>query len=339
MQAFGDLLTGKGDAANIAEIGTNLIIRIMEGVESGVKTVIDPVINAIETIFSKLPIDKLAATGAKLIGSLVKAAAKIMRGGGGIIQQIAPELISAIPIFVGALLSSVDLGEVIKAFVFMNMDLFAEILPDLFDAAAQAIPELVFIILNGLAEAAPTIVTAFVDAFWNIFSGISRLIIEVVKEIVPLIWNTLVSLLAGLASLISGAVEGIIGNIARIPETIKNVFNGNMSVSDAMNSFGDWWGGAIDGGISAMDSFGDWAGNTRNKLTFDFDGDYTKPVAPSSDRGGLTMGDINMSVNVPNTNASPDEIGDAVAEAISVALEEFANRKGAAHGTTPVMAR
>lgn len=346
VQSISDLLEGEGSADAVAEIGTNLILGIMVGIAKGASELVDPLVKAIDSIVDNIPINKLATSGGKLIGSLVNAAAKLIRGGASILYQLAPDLIAAIPIFIEGLLSSIDLGNFVKTITLFNIDLLVMVLPELFDVVAQVVPELIFVILNELGKSAPSIVTAIANILWSLISGVTRLVIEVVKEIVPLVGNTVISALTGVVSLVSGVVEGLINNIAKLPDTITNVFNGNMTVSDAMNSWSDWWGGALDTARLESEEWGRWATSTKNRLTFDFDGDLTKPVENGGGGGAGYRGgrvgnieNVDVQINIGGTNATPEEISDAVTEAISVALAEFSYRKEAAYGKTPIMAR
>lgn len=331
VQAFTKMLNGEGNAAEVAEIGSNLLIGIMNGIANGAANLVDPLVDAVDNIVNKIPIDKLSAAGGKLIGSLIQSAARLIRSASGIAWQSVPALLSAIPIFLSELLGEVDLGLILKELVWQNMDQIMGVLPEIVGVLAEIAPQLVAIILDTLSANAPSIITAGVNITYSIFSAITQSVIELIKSGIPAIANTLINAVYGIGELIFSVVEGLFQNVAKIPDTIGNIFKGNTTVGEAIDGFKNLFAGGNDP-IAALDFAGEWV--SSNKPSFSWDDGLTTPTdgVKLSDYKPTTIGDIQVNVNVPNTNASPEEIGDAVAEALSIALGEVSSRKAAAYG-------
>ena len=340
LDALGGIAEGKeGSAGKAAEIGTNLLLNIINGIADGAANIAEPLITAIESVVTKIDASKLAGAGGKLIGKLVNAIATIIRGGGNIIAQLAPVLISAIPVFLEALLSSADFELAINAFIGSNATIFGRLLPTLVSALAQNIPQVVTILMEALAAAGPDIITGTTNIVWSLLSGLFQAVIQwMVFEMVPMAINTIMSALYGLGEVVFGFVKGLLIEIGKIPDTISNIFQGNQTVDEAIEGFKGLFAG-VDNPVDKLDFAQDWV--SSNKPTFSWESGFTVPTdrLKLSDYTPTTIGDVKVDVNVPSTNASPEDIGDAVAEAISIALGELINRKGAAHGTTPIMAR
>lgn len=338
VQAFSDLLTGTGSAENVAKIGSELFIKMANGIADAAPALVDAFVGGINAIVAKLPIDKLASAGGKMLGSLAKAVTKLLRGGAGILQQLAPELLAAIPVFMAALLSSVDIGDVIRIFAFYNVDLLFQILPELINTLTEIIPELISVITMELANQAPSIVTAVTSMLYNIFAGALQAVFNLVIELIPMLLNTVISALYGVGQVVLGVISGIYQNIAKIPDTVSNILSGNLTVGEAIADFKGIFAGG-NNPVDALEFAQDWISSSTPTFSWSEGFTVSSERTRLSDYQPTSIGDVSVNVNVPNTNASPEDIGDAVAEAISVALEEFANRKGAAYGSTPVMAR
>ena len=338
VQAFADLLAGTGSAENVANIGSELFMKMMDGIATAAPALVDALVGGVNAIVAKLPIDKLAAAGGKLLGSLAKAFTKLLRGGAGILQQLAPELLASIPVFMSALLSAVDIGDVLRTFMFYNMDLLAQMLPELINTLTEIIPELISVITMELANQAPSIVTAVTSMLYNIFAGALQAVFNLVIELIPMLLNTVISALYGVGQVVLGVISGIYQNIAKIPDTVSNILSGNLTVGEAIADFKGIFAGG-NNPVDALEFAQDWISSSTPTFSWSEGFTVSSERTRLSDYQPTSIGDVSVNVNVPNTNASPEDIGDAVAEAISVALEEFANRKGAAYGSTPVMAR
>lgn len=331
VQAITNMLNGNGSASEVAEIGSNLLIGIMNGIADGAANLVDPLVDAVDNIVNKIPIDKLAAVGGKLIGSLIQSATKLIRSASGIAWQSVPALISAIPVFLSELLGQVDFGLILKVFSQQISDQTMGVLPEIVGAIAVIAPQLVEIILDTLSANAPSLITAGVNISYSIFSAITQSVIELIKSGIPAIANTLINAVYGLGELLFSSVKGLLQNVAKIPNTISEIFNGNKTIDQAIEGFKDLFAGGYDP-VVALDFAGEWV--SSNKPTFSWNDGLTTPTdgVKLSDYTPTTIGDVSVNVNVPNTNATPEEIGDAVAEAISIALGEVSSRKAAAYG-------
>ena len=102
-------------------------------------------------------------------------------------------------------------------------------------------------------------------------------------------------------------------------------------LSGEFNKLG--WSGAA----AELDKAQNWL--NENTLKIDIPDLYTFNAHHEPTDRPSSIGDISVNVSVPTTNASPEDIGDAVAEAMAIALGEYTGRKGATHVTKPIMAR
>lgn len=305
--AIKSLIEGKGDAAQIAELGTNLIVKIVDGIADGAERVAGPVISAIESVVTKIDASKLAGAGGKLIGKLANALATILRGSGNIIAQLAPALITAIPVFLEALFLSTDFESVAMSFFQSNADILGDVLPLLVSTALHTLPDVIAILMDGLANAAPEISMAAFEVSKSIISGIAKAVLQLAIEIIPSVVNSAINAMFGA------------GEVAL------------SSLSGEFNELG--WTKAA----TKLDEARNWLSD--NALKIDIPDLYTYNAHHEPTDRPSSIGDISVNVSVPTTNASPEEIGDAVAEAMAIALGEYTGRKGATHGTKPIMAR
>jgi hypothetical protein len=305
--AIKSLIEGKGDAAQIAELGTDLIVKIVGGIADGAERVAGPVISAIESVVTKIDASKLAGAGGKLIGKLANSIATILRGSGNIIAQLAPAIITAIPVFLEALFLSADFEAVAMSFFQSNADILGNVLPVLVSTALHTLPDVIAILMDGLSKAAPEISTAAFEVSKSIISGIANAVLQLVIEIIP--------------SVVNSAMNAIFG----AGEVALSYLSGEF------NKLG--WSGAA----AELDKAQNWL--NENTLKIDIPDLYTFNAHHEPTDRPSSIGDISVNVSVPTTNASPEEIGDAVAEAMAIALGEYTGRKGATHGTKPIMAR
>jgi hypothetical protein len=171
----------------------------------------------------------------------------------------------------------------------------------------HTLPDVISILMDGLSKAAPAIATAAFAVSWSIVKGIAQAVIMAIIDIIP--------------SVVNSAMEAIFGAGETALSYLSSVF------SQA----------GFSGAAAELDKVSDWMKNNTPELSWE--SGFTIPTNAKSVGSTTTVGDISVNVNVPNTNASPEDIGDAVAEAMAIALGEYSYRKGAAHGTTPIVAR
>lgn len=305
--ALKSLIEGKGDASEVAQLGTDLLFDILDGIAKAADENVPKVVAVIESVIGKIDIAKLAGAGGKLIGKLANALATILRGGGNIIAQLAPALITAIPVFLEALFLSTDFEAVAMSFFQSNADILGNVLPVLVSTALHTLPDVIAILMDGLSKAAPEISMAAFEVSKSIISGIAKAVLQLVIEIIP--------------SVVNSAMNAIFG----AGEVALSYLSGEF------NKLG--WSGAA----AELDKAQNWL--NENTLKIDIPDLYTFNAHHEPTDRPSSIGDISVNVSVPTTNASPDEIGDAVAEAMAIALGEYTGRKGATHGTKPIMAR
>lgn len=305
--ALKSLIEGKGDASEVAQLGTDLLFDILDGIAKAADENVPKVVAVIESVIGKIDIAKLAGAGGKLIGKLANALATILRGSGNIIAQLAPALITAIPVFLEALLLSTDFEAVAMSFLQSNADILGNVLPVLVSTALHTLPDVIAILMDGLANAAPEISMAAFEVSKSIISGIAKAVLQLVIDIIPSVANSAMNAIFGA------------GEVAL------------SSLSGEFNELG--WTKAA----TKLDEARNWLSDNTLKIDipdlYTFNAHHEPTDRPSS------IGDISVNVSVPTTNASPEEIGDAVAEAMAIALGEYTGRKGATHGTKPIMAR
>lgn len=305
--ALKSLIEGKGDAAEVAQLGSDLLFDILDGIAKAADENVPKVVSVIESVIGKIDIAKLAGAGGKLIGKLANALVTIIRGGGNIISQLAPAIITAIPLFLESLFESVDFAAVATSFLYSNADMLANLLPTLVTVMLHTLPDVIAILMDGLSKAAPAIATAAFDVSWSIVKGIAQAVVTAIIEIIP--------------SVVNSAMEAIFG----AGETALSYLSG-------------WFAkGGFTDAAAELDKARQWLSD--NTLKIDIPDQYSFNTHHEPQYRPATVGDIAVNVNVPNTNASPEDIGDAVAEAMAIALGEYSYRKGAAHGTTPIVAR
>lgn len=305
--ALKSLIEGKGDASGVAQLGTDLLFDILDGIAKAADENVPKVVAVIESVIGKIDIAKLAGAGGKLIGKLANALATILRGGGNIIAQLAPALITAIPVFLEALFLSADFEAVAMSFFQSNADILGNVLPVLVSTALHTLPDVIAILMDGLSKAAPEISMAAFEVSKSIISGIANAVLQLVIDIIP--------------SVVNSAMNAIFG----AGEVALSYLSGEF------NKLG--WSGAA----AELDKAQNWL--NENTLKIDIPDLYTFNAHHEPTDRPSSIGDISVNVSVPTTNASPEEIGDAVAEAMAIALGEYTGRKGATHGTKPIMAR
>lgn len=308
VQALGDLLSGEGSADAVAEIGTNLLVGIMKGIGNGAESLAGTLVSTIDAVVSKIPIDRLASAGGTLMGKLVNAFASISRGFSTIAAQLIPVIIPAIPVFLDALFSSADFEMAIMSFL-ANTDVFAQIVPTLVEVMLSTLPDVIAVVMDGLSKAYPQIASAAFDVAWGVISGIGKAIGQVVIDIIPALVNSIINA-------VFGAGETALGYL-----------------SVMATKFG------FTGAAEKFDSARDWLNSNAPNLSWESGFTIPTETVEPTEHKSTTIGDVSVNVNVPNTNASPEEIGDAVAEAINIALGEITGRRAATYGASRIMAR
>lgn len=296
----------RGSTGKAAELGTNLIVNIINGIADGAEKVAGPVMAAIGGVLMQIDVSKLAGAGGKLIGRLFNAIATMLRRGGETLALIAPDIISAIPVFLEALFSSVDFAAAATTF-FANADILQPMLPALVTAALSTLPEIISVVMDGLSKAAPEIASASFDVARSVITGIANAVIQFAIDIIPTLLNSVINSIFGAGETALGYMSVLFSQVG------------------------------LSGAAEDLDKARDWLKNNTPALSWE--SGFTIPTNTKSVESTTTVGDISVNVSVPTTNASPEEIGDAVAEAMAIALGEYTGRKGATHGTKPIMAR
>lgn len=307
LDAISAIIEGERESTGkAAELGTNLLVNIINGIADGAEKVAGPVMAAIGGVLMQIDVSKLAGAGGKLIGRLFNAIATMLRRGGETLALIAPDIIAAIPVFLEALFTSVDFAAAATTF-FANADILQPMLPALVTAALSTLPEIISVVMDGLSKAAPEIASASFDVARSVITGIANAVIQFAIDIIPTLLNSVINSIFGAGETALGYMSVLFSQVG------------------------------LSGAAADLDKARDWLKNNTPALSWE--SGFTIPTNTKSVESTTTVGDISVNVNVPTTNASPEEIGDAVAEAMAIALGEYTGRKGATHGTKPIMAR
>ena len=176
----------------------------------------------------------------------------VLNGITGLIQKLAPKIISAIPGIMQQVLPSVVQGAtaLLQAFVGVLPDLarmILGVLPDLIEALetvfkgiVDALPDLIEAIAQALPTLIPQLITAIIDMVVYLmehFSEIIQPIIEALPDIIISIVDAMIdnlpALIEGLISLVLGIVEAIpdiiMGLIDALPTIIEKVITGLLN--------------------------------------------------------------------------------------------------------------
>ena len=180
-------------------------------------------------------------------------------------------------------------------------------LPALVTAALSTLPEIISVVMDGLSKAAPEIASASFDVARSVITGIANAVIQFAIDIIPTFLNSVINSIFGAGETALGYMSVLFSQVG------------------------------LSGATADLDKARGWLKNNMPALSWE--SGFTIPTNTKSVESTTTVGDISVNVSVPTTNASPEDIGDAVAEAMAIALGEYTGRKGATHGTKPIMAR
>lgn len=161
----------------------------------------------------------------------------VLNGITGLIQKLAPKIISAIPGIMEQILPSVIQGAtaLLNAFVGILPELatmILDILPDLisaletvFEGIVDALPKLVEAIASALPTLIPQLVTAIIDMVVYLMENISDIIQPIIDNLPDIIISIVDALIDNLPSLIDGLISLVLGIVEAIPDIIMGLID------------------------------------------------------------------------------------------------------------------
>ena len=161
----------------------------------------------------------------------------VLNGITGLIQKLAPKIISAIPGVMQQVLPSVVQGAtaLLQAFVGVLPDLarmILGVLPDLIEALetvfkgiVDALPDLIEAIAQALPTLIPQLVTALIDMVVYLMENISEIIQPIIDNLPDIIISIVNALMDNLPSLIDGLISMVLGIVEAIPDIIMGLID------------------------------------------------------------------------------------------------------------------
>lgn len=161
----------------------------------------------------------------------------VLNGITGLIQKLAPKIISAIPGIMEQILPSVIQGAtaLLNAFVGILPELatmILDILPDLisaletvFEGIVDALPKLVEVIAQALPTLIPQLITAWIDMVVYLMEHFSEIIQPIIEALPDIIISIVDALIDNLPSLIDGLISLVLGIVEAIPDIITGLID------------------------------------------------------------------------------------------------------------------
>lgn len=330
----------QNNAEGFAQTGASILISIVDGISTAADILIDPLVNAIDKAFANIPVDRLANSAGRLMGTIGRAVTAVLRSGSSIFGQLIPVIISAIPVFLSALLSNIDYHAMVDSVFLPFVDAVIDNLPDIIDALAYAVPLIVSTVLvDGLANAAPDIIDGMVNIAGSIVSSVIQSAIGIVVNMIPVLFNTVLSAVTGFGEYVISAIKGVLEQVEKVPGAISSILRGDATVEEAMSGFGNWLTDKISTANVSLDYTKDWIDSSNPAFSWEKGFTVSENRTKLSDFEKTQIDKVESNVFINSTNATPEEISDSVAEGMAIALQEFNGRKGATHGKKAIVAR
>lgn len=224
------------------------------------------------------------------------------------------------------------IAEMLPTFVSKLIEMLPGLVSTLIPAILDAAISLVFAIIESLPEFAQMIIENIPVIIQMIIEAIPRLVVELLAavfnigvELVKGFWDGILSMGQWLWDQITGFFGGIIDGIKGIfgIHSPSRVFKEEIGKNLALG-IGEGFSEEMDKVSREMkDSLGSVTGNLSAEITT---ASYDKPASAHS--LSPSYGDISVTVNVGGSNASAEDIAEAVARELQILLD----RRNAAYG-------
>lgn len=211
---FEDILSRISSALpGLLEIGTNLIVTLVEGIAGALPGLMDKVMEVVPgivtTLLSQLPL--LLETAAKIIVSLANGIARA-------IPTLLPQITQVVLSIVNTLVASLPL--LVQAGVQLLLAL-VQAIPIVVEQLIVALPTIIDTILTALLEALPLLLEAAISLFQALVEAIP-VVIEAMIAALPTIIDTIITtLIEALPLLLDAAIQLLMAIVDALPTIIR----------------------------------------------------------------------------------------------------------------------
>lgn len=242
------------NAQNIAQVGVDILTRLIEGIISAVPQLVGAAVQIVSALGQALMSVDWLGLASQLLTSLRSAldstAGSVFSVDTSIISSILQGITNALP---GLLSASVEIITNLVTGILQD-------LPQLITTAGELIKQFFEAIITN----APTLLSAGVELLLNVINGIIESLPDIAAAAIQVVGDLLKTFLENAPDLIEGGVELVINLISGLIESIPDVIAAAGEIADAIwNKLAeiDWIGlgvAIIEGIINGLLSLLDW---------------------------------------------------------------------------------